>query len=74
MTITRGRDAAAAPERTRRSHVPGDGSVTAAAVEQARREMLRDVTPRKKNRIGADALMEALIRQNVDVLFGYPGA
>ncbi len=73
MTITRGRDAAAAPERTRRSHVPGDGSVTAAAVEQARREMLRDVTPRKKNRIGADALMESLIRQNVDVLFGYPG-
>jgi acetolactate synthase-1/2/3 large subunit len=35
--------------------------------------MLRDVTPRKKNRIGADALMESLIRQNVEVLFGYPG-
>jgi acetolactate synthase-1/2/3 large subunit len=73
MTMTRGRDAAGAPERTRHSHVPGDGSATAAAVEQARRDMLRDVTPRKKNRIGADALMESLIRQHVDVLFGYPG-
>src|SRR5215203_5983263 len=56
MTMTRGDDpastagsaadgagaAAAAPAqpRERRSHVPGDGSATAAAVEQARKAML----------------------------------
>ena len=35
--------------------------------------MLRDVRPRKRTRIGADALMEALIVQGTDVLFSYPG-
>jgi acetolactate synthase-1/2/3 large subunit len=53
--------------------VPGDGSVTAAAVEQARRDMLHEVRDRKRTRIGADALMEALVLQGVDTLFSYPG-
>ena len=53
--------------------MPGDGSVTAAAVEHARKEMLHEVRPRTRTRIGADALMEALIRQGADVLFSYPG-
>ena len=35
--------------------------------------MLRDARPRKRTRIGADALMEALILQGTDVLFSYPG-
>jgi acetolactate synthase-1/2/3 large subunit len=75
MTMTKGEPPAggraAAPAR--RSHVPADGSANAAAVEQARKDMLRDVRPRKRTRIGADALMEALIRQGTDVLFSYPG-
>src|SRR5262245_11541395 len=86
MAITKGEPpagsvtgtAAAAPEgaaQARRSHVPADGTASAAAVEQARREMLHE-GPRtriKRTRIGADALMEALIRQGTDVLFSYPG-
>ena len=63
--------AADAPQR--RSHVPGDGTAAAAAIEQARREMLHDVRSKKRTRIGADALMEALIRQGADTLFSYPG-
>jgi acetolactate synthase-1/2/3 large subunit len=66
-----GTAAGAQPER--RSHVPGDGSARAAAVEEARRAMLHDVRNRKRTRIGADVLMEALIRQGVDTLFSYPG-
>ena len=57
----------------RRSHVPGDGTAAADAIEHARREMLHDVRTRKRTRIGADALMEALIRQGADTLFSYPG-
>src|SRR5512140_1324438 len=77
MTVTKGEPpaggtAAGAPPG-RRSHVPGEGSVTAAAVEQARKAMLHEVRPRKRTRIGADALMEALIRQGTDVLWSYPG-
>ena len=53
--------------------MPADGTAQSAAVEQARKDMLRDVRPRKRTRIGADALMEALIRQGTDVLFSYPG-
>ncbi len=53
--------------------MPADGTAESAAVEQARKDMLRDVRPRKRTRIGADALMEALIRQGTDVLFSYPG-
>jgi len=76
VTMTKGDPAAAGPGTApagRRSHVPADGTAHAAAVEQARRDMLRDGRPRKRTRIGADALMEALILQGVDVLFGYPG-
>ena len=66
----------------RRSHVPGDGSAHAAAVEKARRDMLREgnaaqavraTGPKGRTRIGADALCEALLRQGVDVFFSYPG-
>ncbi|HEX5826963.1 MAG TPA: biosynthetic-type acetolactate synthase large subunit [Candidatus Limnocylindrales bacterium] len=64
-------DAPAAPQR--RSHVPGEGSATAAAVEQARKDMLHEVRGRKRTRIGADALMEALVLQGTDTLFSYPG-
>ncbi len=35
--------------------------------------MLHEVRPRKRTRIGADALCEALLRQGVDVIFSYPG-
>ena len=75
MTITKGEPPASEPTTApaRRSHVPADGSASAAAVEQARKDMLRDVRPRKRTRIGADALMEALIVQGTDVLFSYPG-
>ncbi len=75
MTITKGEPPASEPTTApaRRSHVPADGSPSAAAVEQARKDMLRDVRPRKRTRIGADALMEALIVQGTDVLFSYPG-
>ena len=48
MTMTRDEPptsgSTAAPSR--RSHVPNDGSASAAAVEQARKDMLRDVRPR----------------------------
>ena len=73
---------AAASPAARRSHVPGDGTAHAAAVEQARREMLREGTAAKavqvgnrgsRTRIGADALCEALLAQGVDVFFSYPG-
>jgi acetolactate synthase-1/2/3 large subunit len=62
-----------APARQRRSHVPSDGTSMAAAVEKARKEMLHEVKPRKRVRIGADVLLESLIRQGTDTLFGYPG-
>ncbi len=65
--------AAGAAVRARRSHVPSDGSPTASAVEQARTSMLHEVKPRKRTRIGADVVCEALLRQGVDVLFSYPG-
>jgi acetolactate synthase-1/2/3 large subunit len=35
--------------------------------------MLRDVAPRKRTRIGADVVCEALLRQGVEVFFSYPG-
>jgi acetolactate synthase-1/2/3 large subunit len=74
MTMTKGEPpAAGAAEPQRRSHVPADGTAGAAAVEQARREMLHEVRDRKRTRIGADALMEALILQGTDTLFSYPG-
>jgi acetolactate synthase-1/2/3 large subunit len=70
------------PGAARRSHVPGAGSAAADAVEKARREMLHEGTRsrqeaaerrEKRARIGADVLVEAIVRQGVDVLFGYPG-
>jgi acetolactate synthase-1/2/3 large subunit len=57
----------------RRSHVPGDGTAHAAAVEQARKAMLHEARDLKRMRIGADVLCEALLRQGVDVFFSYPG-
>ena len=57
----------------RRSHVPGDGTAHAAAVEQARKAMLHEARDLKRTRIGADVLCEALLRQGVDVIFSYPG-
>src|SRR4051812_11581181 len=59
--------------RSRRSRVPGDGSPSAAAVEQARKDMLHEGRELKRTRIGADVLCEALLRQGVDVFFSYPG-
>jgi acetolactate synthase I/II/III large subunit len=75
MTITKADPAGATSQApmTRRSHVPGDGSAGAAAVERARREMLNDARPRRRTRIGADVVCEALLHQGVDVFFGYPG-
>ncbi len=59
------------PER--RSHVPGDGTEGAAAVERARKGMLHEARDLKRTRIGADVLCEALLAQGVDVFFSYPG-
>ena len=69
MTMTG--DPAKPPIRT--SHVPADGTAGAAAIEQARRDMLHEAKPLNRTRIGADVVCEALIRQGVDVFFGYPG-
>jgi acetolactate synthase-1/2/3 large subunit len=72
----------------RHSHVPGDGSAHADAVERAQREMLHegpsnaavrtsDAPTRAargaRPRIGADVVCEAILRQGVDVVFSYPG-
>ncbi len=54
-------------------HVPNAGTEAAAEIERARTAMLSDARPRNRTRIGADALCEALIRQGVDTIFGYPG-
>ena len=62
---------AAPPQR--HGHVPHDGTAGAAAIEAARNAMLRDAKPLKRSRIGADVVCEALLRQGVDVFFGYPG-
>jgi acetolactate synthase-1/2/3 large subunit len=68
---------AAPPAATTRAvqgrHVPNAGTLAAAEIERARSAMLSDAKPRTQARIGADALCEALIRQGVDVIFGYPG-
>jgi len=61
------------PGPARRSHVPGDGTAEAAAVEKARKDMLHEGRHLKRTRIGADVLCEALLRQGVDVFFSYPG-
>ena len=57
----------------RRSHVPGDGTPTRRPSRQARKAMLDDARPRRRTRIGADVVCEALLLQGVDVFFSYPG-
>ena len=42
----------------RRSHVPGDGTAHAAAVEKAQKGMLHEARDLKRTRIGADVLCE----------------
>jgi acetolactate synthase I/II/III large subunit len=69
--------------RQRIDHTPGAGTARAEAINAGRREMLTDsrrlqiksLAERgvKRPRIGADALCEALLRQGVDVAFGFPG-
>jgi len=79
MTMTKGGS-------VRHSHVPADGTAHAEAVEKAQREMLREGSSNpavrtadpasargKRPRIGADVVVEALLRQGVDVVFSYPG-
>ncbi len=63
----------ARPPSGRGRHVPAFGTAEAEAVEKARSDMLRDGKPLNRTRIGADALCEALVRQGVEVIFGYPG-
>jgi acetolactate synthase-1/2/3 large subunit len=77
MTIAKG-DPGARPRpddeaKARRSHVPNDGSASAAAVENARKAMLHEARDLRRTRIGADVVCEALLRQGVDVFFSYPG-
>jgi acetolactate synthase-1/2/3 large subunit len=79
---TDGADEAGRPHQ-RINHMPGAGTDRAAAIEAGRREMLTDnlrnqiktLAERglKRPRIGADAVCEALLRQGVEVFFGYPG-
>src|SRR5574340_683639 len=69
MTITKG----GAPRGSVHSHVPDAGTTAADAIEKARRDMLHQGRITKRTRIGADVVCEALLRQGVDVLFGYPG-
>src|SRR5262245_57377377 len=77
-------DPAARPAR--RSHVPAAGTAHAEAVEKAQREMLHEGSSNpavrtadpaaargKRPRIGADVVVESLLRQGVDVVFSYPG-
>jgi acetolactate synthase-1/2/3 large subunit len=54
-------------------HVPAAGTPAADAVERARTAMLHEAKPRGRTRIGADVVLEALLRQGANVLFGYPG-
>jgi len=67
MTVTKGDGAG------RVTHVPDEGTATAEAIEKARRDMLHQGRVGKRIRIGADVVCEALLRQGVDVFFGYPG-
>jgi len=55
------------------THVPDAGTASAEAIEKARRDMLHQGRVGKRIRIGADVVCEALLRQGVDVFFGYPG-
>src|SRR3989304_1745057 len=53
---------APAPGRVRRTPLPAAGPGAAPALERAPRA-----------RIGADVVCEAILRQDVDVFFSYPG-
>ena len=63
--------------------MPGAGTPVADAISTGRREMLSDAKRNqikslaergvKRPRIGADAVCEALLREGVNVFFGYPG-
>ncbi len=81
MTITKGtpdggsRGGSGRPTAARaRSHVPArrlaDGRGRRAG---AQRRCSTRCEPRKRTRIGADVVCEALLRQGVDVMFSYPG-
>ena len=63
--------AGAPPQRGR--HLPNPGSPETQAIEKARADMLQQGRITTRDRIGADALCEALLHQGVDVIFGYPG-
>ncbi len=63
--------AGAPPQRGR--HLPNPGSPETEAIEKARADMLQQGRITNRDRIGADALCEALIHQGVEVIFGYPG-
>jgi acetolactate synthase-1/2/3 large subunit len=54
-------------------HTPAGGSAGARAIEQARSAMLHEGRTLHRTRIGADVVIEALLRQGANVLFGYPG-
>jgi acetolactate synthase-1/2/3 large subunit len=77
MTTEKTKDAAATPQAgtppRRGRHLPNPGSPETEAIEKARADMLQQGRITQRDRIGADALCEALIHQGVDVLFGYPG-
>jgi acetolactate synthase-1/2/3 large subunit len=83
VPVTAGdQESAPALSFARRNHVPGAGTPAAEAIERARAEMLRDrsaiqaeATARRgqRARIGADVVCEAILRQGIEVLFGYPG-
>ena len=73
MTITRGARPKPPSPDARRTPRPGRRDAHAAAVERARKSMLDDARPRRRTRIGADVVCEALLRQGVDVFFSYPG-
>ncbi len=69
--------------RQRIDHTPGAGTARAEKINAGRREMLTDskrlqiksLAERgvKRPRIGADAVCESLLRQGVDIVFGFPG-
>src|SRR5437762_5215478 len=75
MAMTKGQTSAppSPAGSERRSHIPGDGTAHAAAVERARRAMLDDARDLRRTCTCYDVLCEALLRQGVDVFFGYPG-
>jgi acetolactate synthase-1/2/3 large subunit len=72
-----------AAQRERINHMPGAGSERAEAISAGRREMLTDARRlhikslaergARRPRIGADAVCEALLMQEADVMFGFPG-